>query len=75
MGKQKCISEENGRNFSKYDEIIGMGTRKKQGYVLFMFLRQISVFQCEISATDKAEFNIFLCPAEHPVPNSDPNLL
>lgn len=37
MGKQKCISKENGRNFSKYNQMTGVGTRKTQEFILFMF--------------------------------------
>lgn len=53
--------------------MVGTGSRKRQFFVLFMFLRQISVFHCEIATADMAEFNIFLCTAEHPIPNSNPH--
>lgn len=72
MGKQKCISKENGRNFSQYNQMFDVRTRKKTGFCFVFFKQEVSVFQCEIVTTGRVEFNIFLCTAEHPIPNSIP---
>lgn len=40
--------------------------------VFFFFLRQVSIFHCEIASADEAEFTNFLCTAEQPIPNSNP---
>lgn len=47
----------------------------KAGFVVwsFFFLRQVSIFHCEIASADEAEFTNFLCAAEQPLPNSNPH--
>lgn len=81
MGKQKCISKDNGRNFGKYDKTTGKhyiftpGQGRTRQVLLFglFFLRQVSIFHCEIASVDEAEFTNFLCTAEQPIPNSNPH--